>query len=37
MIPMHTSMKEQLIIIFENELNAECLKGNDIAVLQDQW
>jgi hypothetical protein len=37
MIPMHTSMKEQLIITFENELNAEMFEGNDIAVLQDQW
>jgi hypothetical protein len=36
MIQMHTSMKEQLIIIFENELNA-VFEGNDIAVLQDQW
>jgi hypothetical protein len=37
MIP-NVSMKEQLIITFENELNAEMFEGNDIAVfLQDQW
>jgi hypothetical protein len=33
MIPMHTSMKEQLIITFENELNAEMFEGNDIALF----
>jgi hypothetical protein len=26
-------MKEQLIITFENELNAEMFEGNDIAVF----
>jgi hypothetical protein len=30
-------MKEQQIIFFHNELNAEMFEGNDISVLQDLW
>jgi hypothetical protein len=33
MIPNALSMKEQQIIIFHNELNAEMFEGNDISVF----